>query len=384
MLEFPPEDNSKPQPLTSLDLWNAVVLMIVVFLSRWLTRAQLYYVDGPLLVKCIRDRTYVIQSPGYWLYAHLGGLFPDPAFGLQFWNVLCCSLGAGVFYLLCRSLQRDRVVSMLASIAYICIFYIWLASVVHSSYGTQILFAPLTVLLFLKYREKRTNLLLIACAFSFAIGAGLRPSDGGFMVPMFLYLTWTCVEGFSRKLQLLAVALVVCLGWYIPTQIASHATQVGSMGHQVGFAREVSPLLTGINLRSLANTLRVVLPLLTAFWMLIPAIFSDFSFRAYTLFLLWIIPGLCFMLLMFMADPVYLTYLSGAIILMAALAKRRIAIPSLAACALLNLVMFFGATPIRGDGHLAQALNFYLIKYSNYGVRHQWASTIGRGAEVPR
>jgi hypothetical protein len=364
--------------------FQAGLLGLLVFLSRYLTRAKLYYVDGPILVQCIQNGTYVIQAPGYWLFAHMGGLFTDPAYGLQFWNLLFSSFGVAVFFLTCCKLGTSRSIAWVASIAYGSIFFVWLAGVVHSSYGSQILFAPLTLYCALCYRDKPTALRLWGWAASYAMGAGLRPSDGAFLAPLFVFLVFRYVEENRRRVLLLSITALLCLSWYIPTQLALRAAHTGSTGHQLSFAREVSPLLVGINLRSIANTLRVILPILTAFWMLLPAMFFRRPREQNIILLLWITPGLCFMLFVFMADPVYLTFMTGAIILLAALsAQRPAAFGLLLLCAIFNVGLFLGAAPIRGTGRVDQAVNFYIVKYCFYGVRHQWTSTIGKGAVVP-
>jgi hypothetical protein len=363
---------------------QAALLGILVFFSRYLTRANLYYVDGPILVHCIQNGTYVIQSPGYWLFTHMGGIFADPAYGLQFWNQLFSSIGVAVFFLTCCKFGTGRPIAWIASIAYSSIFFVWLAGVVHSSYGSQILFSPLTLYCALCYRDKPTILRLLACGVSYAMGAGLRPSDGAFLGPLFLFFVFRYVEGWQRRVLILLVTATLCLSWYIPTQLAMRHAHTASTGNQLSFAREVSPLLVGINLRSIANTLRVILPILTAFWMLLPAVFFQRSREHNMILLLWITPGLGFMLFVFMADPVYLTFMAGAIILMVALSTPRpAAFGLLLLCAIFNVGLFLGAAPIRGASRVDQAVNFYIVKYCFYGVRHQWTSTIGKGAVIP-
>ncbi|MHB8304116.1 MAG: hypothetical protein ACYDC6_15065, partial [Acidobacteriaceae bacterium] len=161
--------------------------------------------------------------------------------------------------------------------------------------------------------------------------------------------------------------------------MALHAVHKANLGNQLGsLAWQVSPLLAGINARTIANILRVVLPLLAAFWMLIPAIFlSRKSVESWIAFL-WIIPGLAFFLLIYMADATYLTFLAGGIILLAALTKnQRIATLLLFLCFAFNSLLFLGARPLVGNGRAVLAINFYVVKYCNYGIRHQWSSTVG-------
>ena len=368
----------------ALDIGLALLLGIIVFMLRHATRQSVYYVDGPLLVRCILNHTYVIQPPGYWLFAHLGGLFRDPSFGLQFLNEIFSAAGVAIFFLLCRKMDLDRGVACAASAAYGCIFFIWFAGDVHSSYASQMLFAPLLVYLFLNYRDSGSTLRLLACAACFAAGAGLRPSDGGFQVPLLALLTLQFVRGWRHRLLLILTIFIFCLAWYIPTRIASNAAHIVSLGTQMDLARTTSPLIAGLNTRSMANEARVILPFLAAFWMFIPAMAFDRSRFDNQMIAVWIGPGMLFFLLVYMADPVYFTYLTAAVILFVALSRqRRMAICLLLLCSVFNLSMFFLARPLRGDTRVDQALNFYVIKYCDYGLRHEWTSTLGRGGIVP-
>jgi hypothetical protein len=98
------------------DIVQAALLGLLVFVSRFVTRGPVYFVDGPRLTQCIRDRTFVIQPPGYWLDAHLGGLFLDPGFGLTLINEIFSAAGVAVFFLLCRKFDLDRKMSWAASL----------------------------------------------------------------------------------------------------------------------------------------------------------------------------------------------------------------------------------------------------------------------------
>lgn len=366
----------------SRDALQAAIIAVVVFLLRYLTRGDVYYVDGPILVKCIEDKTFIIQPPGYWLFAHLGGLFHDPAFGLLFVNQLFSAFGVAVFFLLCLELRISRPVAWSATAAYATVFYVWLAGDIHSSYASQILFPSLLVYLFLRYSRSRSRWLLVCCSMVYAIGAGLRPSDGAFIGPLFLYMVFRYVGGLSRRVAVLGMTATFCLLWFIPNQLALHAAKTPTYQFQVGFAKEVSPLFVGINSRSIANTLRVLLPLFAAFWALLPSVFLRPRMR--TLLLLWISPGLAFMLCVFMADPVYLSFMTAAILLYAALSLNpRTASILLTTCAIANTILFLFAVPLPRSGPAEQALNFYVIKYSLYGIKHQWTSTIGSGGFIP-
>jgi 4-amino-4-deoxy-L-arabinose transferase-like glycosyltransferase len=146
------------------DFGRPAFLAIIVFISRYVTRGPVYYVDGPRLVQCIVNHTYVIQPPGYWLFVHLGGLFPAPSFSLQFLNEFCSAAAVAIIFLLCWKMNLDRWVACAASVSYGSIFFVWLAGDIHSSYALQMLFAPLLVYLLLNYSDRESAFRLLVCA----------------------------------------------------------------------------------------------------------------------------------------------------------------------------------------------------------------------------
>src|SRR5208282_4782513 len=83
--------------LGSID-WYPWLLAAAVLLARVLTRSQLYFADGPGQVKAIRNRTFVVQPPGYWLFDRLAGFFSDPVLAISVFNVLCSAFGVVFFY----------------------------------------------------------------------------------------------------------------------------------------------------------------------------------------------------------------------------------------------------------------------------------------------
>lgn len=281
--------------LERVDTLFTAAIFLLVFAVRYLTRGALYFVDGPRIVQSIRSHQYVIQPPGYWLFAHIGGLFPDPVFGLSIFNEICSAAGAAVFYLLGRKFGFSGKLATLAAFTYSSIFFVWFSSEVHSSYASQILFAPLTIYLFLLYKGRPSAPVIVLCGISYAMETGLRPSDGVFMGILFLYMAFHFVSGWKHRSVLFAVTGAVCLAWYIPTQIALRESQKIALGNQLGsLAYQVSPLLTGINAHSMANVLRVLLPLLAAFGVLLPALPFRRSRVENWIVALWVLPGLTF------------------------------------------------------------------------------------------
>ena len=195
----------------------------------------------------------------------------------------------------------------------------------------------------------------------------------------FIYMVFSFVPQWSKRIGLVVLTALLCLAWYIPTQLALRQSHSIDLAGQVGsLAFKVSPLLAGLNRRSMANIFRVVLPLVAAFWMLIPAMRFRWKSMQSRIIVLWITPGLLFFLLIYMADAVYLTFLAGGVVLAFALSTReRVSTVLLMLCIGFNTLLFLGARPLTGNSRADQAINFYVIKYCNYGIRHQWSSTIG-------
>jgi len=365
------------------DILHAALLGLLTLLSRLWSSAPLYYVDGPRLLHCILDHTYVIQPPGYWLFAHLAGLFPDPVFGLHFLNLTFSTLGVAVFFLLCRRKGIHLGISYAATICYASVFYVWFAGSIHCSYSSQLLFPALTFYLFLCREQNHSLLLTTLCGISFAIGAGLRPTDGAFLGPLFLYLVWRYIPTWKERLFLLSIAAAACLAWYVPGTIAMRVSHQETLGQYYPTYYPMSVLLTGIQVQSIANMARFFMPLLAAYWLLFPLFFSQRDGKDNRILLLWVLPGMLFFLLIFIADPVYFCCISPAIVLAAALSHKRYTAHLLLACALFNIFFFLFAHPIRSSRPAVETLDFYLIKYSHYGLTHRWSDTPGHGGTIP-
>ena len=366
------------------DLTCVLSLALLVLVSRVAERGGLYFVDGPRIVDSIRNGTYTIQSPGYWAFAHLGGLFRDPVAGLAFWNILFSTLGVPVFYLLCRERQSSRAVCFAAALAYGFTYFAWFAGEIHSSYASQMLFPALALLCALRWQQTQRLPWMAAWSLAAATGFALRPSDGVFLLPLWLYLL-PRKGNVARPWGLFAaIQIVVFLLWRIPTARAlAAAHQPGSGALILLSMRTVSPLFLGFTGRSLANMARVVLPTIAGFAVLLPAIVARRSVEDRNIAVLWLLPGLLFFLLCYIADPHYMLCLYGAWFWLAVTgsAPRR-AFVCLLLCAALNAVLFLSARPIGGESNSARLVNFYVVKYCRYGLQHQWSSTLGNG-QVP-
>lgn len=361
-----------------------ILIAILVFLSRFLTRGLPYFVDGPRLIDAIRQHTYVVQAPGYWLYARTGGLFPDPAFGLVFINECCSALGAAFLFLVCLDIGVSLAPAFLSALAAASVYFVWFAGDVHSSYATQLLFPVLASWFLIAYRRDGKLWRLLAAAAALAIGTGMRPSDGAFLFPLFAVFLFRFAR--PRKHLWFAAALfaILCLGWYVPTVRASHMVTQTVSGQMVPVADGSSVLFGAKPVDALANVLRLVLPIVVAFWMLVPAwIAAGRRATAWPL-LLWIAPGFLFFLLIHIANPAYLVFAVPALIVMAALAgRRRLVVACLTVCILWNSLFFLAARPIRSRRTLVLPLDYYAIMYTHYAIRHRWMNRIGDNQPIP-
>jgi len=364
----------------NLSEWLFALLIIAsVFSLHALTSGPLYFADGPRHLLSIHSGTYVIQPPGYWLYARLSSLFQTPTFGLAFLNWGFSSTGAAAFYFLCRRLGGEDNISKLASVAYVSLFYVWFAGDVHSTYASQTLFPPLMILAFLRYEDEKTPIRLLLCAGTFAIGTGLRPSDGAFLLPLFLYLIFRTQGNWKSKIQLLTVYGFFCLLWFVPNQIA---LSVNKISDQVTpLALHSSIILGGFTPYTIANLLRVLVPMSIAFWPLLFA--APFISKKYViLILLWAVPGILFLLFVYMSDAPYLVYASGAPILATVLCRRRmLAVLALNTCLVWNVTFFFFAQPIPGKNALALVFNYYGVKYTHYGINNRWMQNLSEASK---
>ena len=162
--------------------------------------------------------TYIIQPPGYWLFDRVAGLFSDPVLAITVMNILFSVAGIVVFYFT-ACFFTGRVNAFLAAFAYSTVFYIWFSGEIHSTYASQILFPVATFYVLLCYERDRATWMLWLAALIFAVGAGLRPSDGVFMMPMAMYFA---AFRMPRKeaFLFLSLAFIFCLGWVIPTWLA--------------------------------------------------------------------------------------------------------------------------------------------------------------------
>jgi len=388
----PTEMNALPQKAGRYrEVLPPVALALFTLIARVLCHGSVYYSDGPNHIKSILERVYIIQPPGYWLFNRIGGLFPDPIVAISAMNILFSMAGVVVFYYTALFFAGRRN-AFLAALAYSSVFYIWFSGEVHSTYASQVLFPVATFCALLRYDRDKASWLLWLAAVIFSVGAGLRPSDGVFLVPMVLY--YSAVR-LPRKTAILFMGLTfaLCLFWIIPTAEQYHLYRqspgrVPGMGDSPNGVQESATtyiqrivgqrsILAGVNATSLANVTRYALPLLVAFWPVGMAAllnlirnWRDWRIR---MMLFWIVPGSLFLIFSYIGDSPYLNFLSAAILLLAVGSSRMMAVT-----AVWNAALFLIFSPIPSTRFLANVLNCYVGKDTHYAIQHQWQPMLSR------
>ena len=348
-----------------------LVLAAFTLLTRLLFHGPVYFADGPGHIRSILQKTYIIQPPGYWLFNRFAGLFPSPEIAISAMNISFSVAGVVVFYFTAL-LFADRRRAFLGALAYSCIFYLWFSGEVHSTYASQILFPLATFLAILHYEQDKASWQLWLAGVIFATGAGLRPSDGAFLLPMLLYYAAVRLS-LKKAAAFLALIAALCLCWLIPTFLAfSHLP--GGIHAALSYTQSITTqksVATKVNAESMANITRYFLPILLAFWPVLAAAALNVGRNRrdwrIQMLVLWIVPGSLFFTLSYISDAPYLNFLTAAVLLLAIGSSRMMAVT-----ALCNAVFFLGFSPIPSRRLPVNIWNCFAGHFTSYGVRHQW------------
>lgn len=358
------------------------ILAFFVLVTRILCRGPLYFGDGPSEVASIAAKTYIVQPPGYWLFDWTAGLFPDPVLAMSVMNILFSAAGVVVFYY-AACFFTSRLNAFFAALAYSFIFYIWFSGEVHSTYASQILFPVGTYYLLLRYERDRTRWMLWSAAFVFAVGAGLRPSDGMFLVPMVLYFA---IFRMLRRDAAIFLSLITlfCLGWLIPTWLAFQHYDGGlkAFATYVELVSKKQSVLTGVRMYTLANPVRYILPLVVGLWPVLGltvrnAFHKQSDWRIKSL-LIWIVPGSLFFILSLISDAPYLNYLTAAILLLAVSAPSKWAGRLMALTAISNAFVFLALGPVQSQKLSMNIINGFVLRCTRGGIEQRYNKTLSQ------
>jgi 4-amino-4-deoxy-L-arabinose transferase-like glycosyltransferase len=360
------------------------LLALFVLVSRILCRGPLYFGDGPDHVSSVAAGNYIIQPPGYWLFARTAAFFSDPVLGITVMNIFFSVAGVVVFYYT-ACLFASRLDAFLAALAYSTVFYLWFSGEIHSTYASQIFFPVATFYVLVRYERDKTRdkarWMLSLAALLFAVGAGMRPSDGVFLIPLMLYFA---IFRMPRREGFLFLALIVvfCLGWIVPTWLAfkNSAYGVQGFGRYVGQMTRKQSVLTGVRMYTLANPVRYILPLVAAFWPVLGLVFrnafrsrSDWRIKS---LVIWIVPGSLFFLFVLISNAPYLNYLTAAILLLAVFVPGKWIGRLMATTALWNAFIFLALGPVPSDKLPVNIANSFVLRYTRGGIEQRYGAIL--------
>lgn len=374
-----------PASSTSLSSFYPAMLAVFVLVTRVLCRGPLYFGDGPSMVKSIFDKTYIVQPPGYWLFDRTAGLFSNPVLAMTTMNILFSVAGVVVFYYAaCFFASRNSAV--VAALAYSCTFYIWFSGEVHSTYASQILFPVATFYMLLRYDRDRAGWNLWLAALLFAVGAGMRPTDGVFLLPMVLYFAAFRMPR-KQALQFLALCAVLCLGWVVPTLLAYKNSAYWSLHHRsqeyVGSVVRIQSIVNGIHIYTVANFVRYLLPIFVGFWPILGVALRNTIRKRYDwrmkAIALWIFPGSLFFVVCLISLPPYLNFLTAAILLLAVSAQRRMAIT-----AVWNAIVFLALAPVPSHNLAVNVANSFVLRCTRGGIQQRYNATLSDLQHIDR
>ncbi len=351
--------------------WYPWLLGVVVFAARAFTSGPAYFADGPEHLEAVWARSFVIQPPGYWLFNRGAGLFRDPELAIAVFNWLCSAAGVVALYFCARLLMGPRLAKWSAAL-YGAVFYAWFSGNVHSTYASQLLFPPLFFYFLLLHREGGRFAHLIAATFILGVGAGLRPTDGVFLMPLFLYYL---ARSVSRREFVYCLLMTAGFGllWIVPTVLAYRKTDEEIL---IWIVRPW--LFTRPPTEVVANSARFFIPLTVAFWPLMPSVAVSLrrDDEITKLLWLWVIPGATFFLAIYMSVAPYLDFLTAAVVLLGSreLARRKVAWAHalLAISIACNLVVYLTLSPIPSRRLVTNVFNAYVATYTRYAVRNQY------------
>jgi hypothetical protein len=356
-----------------------VLLLAVAGGLRLACISEPYFVDGPSHVQAIESGALVIQAPGYFLFNVTGlavarALHCSVAHALTAVNILFGELGVLLFALL--SLRRfTRGQALLLTLCYVVSPIVWFAADVHSTYAAMTAFAPL---LFLCCED--WDAFVLGCFF-WALMTGFRPSDGVFVVPWMVWQGWR--RSWPVRVRGVLVAAPVLLAWWIPTVRRFGGLQGllhSSRNQAAGLAQGV---LTGhVSSHAAMEVVRTIVGLMLGWGLLLPAVgfaLVRWARRSPEVLsaLIWMLSGLLFFALYYVADPIYVAYfiapgfIAAGYLLQRWTVRGRVGV--YAASAVASVLFMLLAQPVAASGTSAAVANAYVLKFTRWSLKHRYA-----------
>jgi 4-amino-4-deoxy-L-arabinose transferase-like glycosyltransferase len=297
-------------------------------------------------------------------------------------NILFSVAGVVAFYYTACFFTGRRN-AFLASLAYSTIFYIWFSGEIHSTYASQILFPIGTYYLLLRFQRDRAKWMLWVAALLFSLGAGIRPTDGMFLIPLVLYFAIFHM-GRKEAVVFLSLITILCFAWLVPTWIAFERYDDGlrAFSTYVELVSKKQSVLTGVRMYTLANPVRYVLPLVVGFWPVLGLVVrnairnrSDWHIKS---LLIWIVPGSLFFIFSLISDAPYLNYLTAAILLLAVSTPSKWAGRLLVVTALSNAFVFLALGPVPSQKLSVNIVNGFVLRCTRGGIEQRYNKTLSQ------
>ena len=375
---FGPKQDSAPQQTRQYTF--ILILVTVTLLSRLALLSSPYFADGPAHVENLDRGVLFIQPPGYFLFMWsihwLMGIGLASAAAVSWLNVTLSLCGVAVFAKISETLFSPRMGRAL-SICYAFMNVVWFSSLIHSTYAPMTFFAPA---LFYCLLQRGQWWYFLGCAM-WALGAGFRPSDGVFLLPMLILGSRS--HSWRERIVGLVIGVTLSLTWWLPT--ADHfggffGPVRASLEQASGASEHVSILRVGITPRSLANALRFVAAVATSLNVLLPLAILQMV-RGYRdertlLAMAWIVPGSLFLFLTYMSDAAYIAFMAGGLLILAGMFCERLSWAQVNAWVVVYLVVsltqMLVLRPVAPSTFPRRVADAFWLEYTAWGVRHHY------------
>jgi hypothetical protein len=353
----------------------AIVIGVLVLMSRLAFISKPYFVDGPAHVRAVTSGANFIQPPGYflfnktaWLLVH--ALSISSAAALMSLNIAFSIAGAIIFALLVtRSFPGP--LGMLLAVFYAFSDVAWFVAEVHSSYASVTFFAPL--LLYVVWFMESGWIVGVV----WGVMAGFRPSDGVFVLP---FIAWMLIRKPKQIPFFLATAVPIFTLWYFPT-VQHFGGGILSPLHAA--AGQVERQANGIfasdsPLRKIGNLVHVGTAAFDGWNLLAVAMLLGMfacEKRSKDL-VVYMLPGLLFYILYFFSDPSYFSFLLAPGVILAGYGLSRFrpatAYAITAIAITISIVQMALLRPIGYKNEAEATLDAYVLEYSGWGLRHEY------------
>jgi len=357
--------------------FRCCALALLTFVLRLASASGPYFADAFRHIHAIESGMLVIHAPGYFLFNLLGFLVVrllhvSAGSALQIINIGLSTAGAPVFYLLLSRLPSITSPLWL-SLAYVCSPVIWFSGDVHSTYASVTFFAPLLILVVEVEQRFVYGCIVWAVLFAF------RPSDGIFVLPWMAY--HAVRHPWKERFIGIATTIPLIAAWWIPTIQRYHGDLLSPVRYSGDQAHGLAQgIVTGLSIHAALNAVHALAGMIMTWGLLTPFVCLGVTVirqsavaRSMAVYML---PGVAYFLLYYVADGPYVAYLGAAGFVLAGEyltrwpSRVQQAIYAVAICASLLFMICGRMVEVRNSQARALA-DAYFLKYSIPSLKQQ-------------